>query len=222
MPGEAHIRRALIRRRGCAISAAGSIWRPEDAESPAPDMTSKTRKSVRRLPTISALSVTSALSATAAAVFAALVLAAGAGWSAAALAQAAPPAGCGGPASTTWINFSIEGIRSAEGLVAVTVYPDNSRRFLVKNGSLYIVRVAARAGATRACIFVPAPGVYAIAIYHDADSNQMLNRSGFGFPTEGYGFSNNPTTLAGLPAFRAVRLNIARAGLSSRITMKYP
>ena len=213
MPGEALIRRALIRRRGCAISAAGSIWRPEDVESPAPDMMSKTRKSVRKLATISALSVTAALA------FAALVLA---GWSAAALAQAAPPAGCGGPASTTWINFSIEGIRSGEGLVAVTVYPDNSRRFLVKNSSLYVVRVAARAGATRACVFVPAPGVYAIAVYHDADSNQKLNRSGFGFPTEGYGFSNNPTTLAGLPAFRAVRLNIARAGLSSRITMKYP
>ena len=180
-------------------------------------MTSNTRKSVRKLAVTSALSVAAALSANAA-----LIFAAAAGWSAAAYAQAAPPAGCGGPASATWINFSIEGVRSAEGLVAVTVYPDNSRRFLVKNGSLYVVRVAAHAGTTHACIFVPAPGVYAIAVYHDADSNRKLNRSGFGFPTEGYGFSNNPTTLAGLPAFRAVRLNIARAGLSSRITMKYP
>ncbi len=136
--------------------------------------------------------------------------------------QAAPPAGCGGPASATWINLAIEGVRSGEGLVAVTLYPDNNRRFLVKNGSLYVVRVDARAGTTHACVFVPAPGVYAIAIYHDADSNRKLNRTGIGFPAEGYGFSNNPTTLAGLPAFRAVRLNIARAGLNSRISMKYP
>ena len=137
-------------------------------------------------------------------------------------AQAAPPAGCGGPASATWINLAIEGVRSDKGLIAVTLYPDNNRRFLVKNGSLYVVRFEARTGTTQACVFVPSPGVYAIAIYHDADSNQKLNRTGIGFPAEGYGFSNNPTTLAGLPAFRAVRLHIARAGLSSRITMKYP
>ena len=142
----------------------------------------------------------------------------------AAPAQAAgsAPAGCTGPASSTWLNVVVSNVRSGDGLIAVTLYADNSRKFLVHHGSLYVGRVNATAGTTRACIFVPQPGVYALALYHDADSNRSFNRTGFGLPAEGYGFSNNPATLAGLPSFRSVRLNVPRTGLTTRVTMKYP
>ena len=83
-------------------------------------------------------------------------------------------------------------------------------------------RLVAAAPVTRACVFVPKPGVYAIAVYHDEDASRKLNRSGLGLPAEGYGFSNNPATLAGLPAFRSVRLNVPKAGLTTHIKMKYP
>ncbi len=68
----------------------------------------------------------------------------------------------------------------------------------------------------------PAQGVYALALYHDANANQKFDRTGIGFPAEGYGFSNNPPTLAGLPSFRSVRLNVPRSGLTTRVQMKYP
>ena len=137
-------------------------------------------------------------------------------------AAAAAPAGCTGPASQTWLNVVIEGVRNGNGLVAVTLYTDNSSKFLAKRGSLYVGRVNAQPGTTRACIFVPQPGVYAVAIYHDENSSTRFDRTGIGLPAEGYGFSNNPTTLAGLPSFRSVRLNIPRSGLTSRIRLKYP
>jgi uncharacterized protein (DUF2141 family) len=35
------------------------------------------------------------------------------------------------------------------------------------------------------------PGIYAITIYHDEDSNGEMNRSWLGMPKEGYAFSNN-------------------------------
>jgi uncharacterized protein (DUF2141 family) len=136
--------------------------------------------------------------------------------------QAAPPAGCTGPASGTWLNVSAEGLRSSNGQLAITLYTDDSRKFLAKGGSLYVGRVAARAGTTRACIFVPRTGVWAVALYHDENANQSFDRSAIGLPAEGYGFSNNPATLAGLPAFSSVRLNVPRTGLTSRIQMKYP
>lgn len=132
------------------------------------------------------------------------------------------PAGCTGAPSSTWINVIVEGVRSASGLVAVTLYADESRRFLAKNGSLYVGRVKAVAGTTRVCITVPRPGTYALAIYHDENANEKFDRTGIGLPAEGYGFSNNPSTLAGLPAFSSVRLAIPRAGLASRIRLKYP
>ena len=151
----------------------------------------------------------------------AAALAAAALHGAPALAQAAP-AGCTGTPSGTWIDVAVDGVRNGSGLVAITLYADNSRKFLVKNGSLYVGRVSAQAGVTRGCIFVPKPGVYALAIYHDENANTVFDRTGIGLPAEGYGFSNNPSTLAGLPSFKSVRLNIPRSGLLTRIHLKYP
>ena len=139
-----------------------------------------------------------------------------------ATAQAAAPAGCTGQTSQTWLNVTLQNVRSSNGLIAITLYPDDSRRFLARAGSLAVGRVAAHAGTTRACIFVPNPGVYALAIYHDENANQGFDRTAIGLPAEGYGFTNNPATLAGLPAFNSVRLNVPRSGLNARIQMRYP
>ena len=138
-----------------------------------------------------------------------------------ALAQAAP-AECTGPASATWISVSVEGVRNSNGLVAITLYADKARKFLAKRGSLYVGRVPAHEGTTIGCIHVPKPGIYALAIYHDEDADLTYDRTAIGLPAEGYGFSNNPSTLAGLPAFKSVRLNIPRSGLVTRVRMKYP
>ena len=133
-----------------------------------------------------------------------------------------PPAGCTGPASKTWIKVVTEGVRNGSGLLAITLYADDSSRFLVRNGSLYVGRVRAVAGTTDACIFVPRPGIYAIAVYHDENANQKFDRTSLGLPAEGYGFSNNASTLLGLPSFDSVRLNIPRSGLTAHIHLKYP
>jgi uncharacterized protein (DUF2141 family) len=136
-------------------------------------------------------------------------------------AQAAPP--CLGPHSDVWIYVSADGVRNGQGQVATTIYSDNPDRFLVKNGSLYVVRTPAVAGVTKYCVFLPSTGVYAIAIYHDEDNSGTINRGGvLGIPTEGFGFSNNPPTLASLPVFRTVRLAVPRANLATTIHLKYP
>jgi uncharacterized protein (DUF2141 family) len=137
-------------------------------------------------------------------------------------AKSGPPVGCSGTASTAWLNVKIEGVRSAKGLIALTLYADNSSQFLAKGGALHVARVDAKAGTTRACLFVPETGVYALAVYHDENANQKFDRSGIGLPAEGYGFTNNPSTVAGLPSFRAVRLNVPEAGLTTQIKLKYP
>jgi len=138
-----------------------------------------------------------------------------------ALAQAAP-AGCTGTPSNHWVTVIADGLRNGNGKLAITLYADNSKKFLAKKGSLYVGFVDASAGTTRGCIFVPSPGVYAIALYHDENGNGKIDRSGIGLPTEGFGFTNNPATLMSLPSFSSVRLNIPKAGLITRIHMKYP
>lgn len=141
---------------------------------------------------------------------------------AAAQGAATPPAGCTGTPSQTWLNVTVENVHSNSGLIALTLYADDSRRFLARGGSLYVGRVDASTGTMRTCIFVPRPGVWALALYHDENGNRSFDRSGVGLPVEGYGFTNNPATLAGLPSFSSVRLNVARAGLTTRIQMRYP
>lgn len=134
------------------------------------------------------------------------------------------PAHCTGDLSGAgWLNVEVTGVRNGNGLVAITIYDGNrSDRFLRSKGSLDVVRVPAQAGKTSACVKLPGNGVYALAVYHDEDGSRKLNRSGIGLPTEGFGFSNNPRTIASLPTFSSVRLNVAKPGLTTRISLTYP
>ena len=75
---------------------------------------------------------------------------------------------CTGRPSATRLIVTVSNVRAAQGLIAVTLYADDSSRFLARRGSLYVGRVPARAGVTRVCIHVPRPGLYGLAVYHDA------------------------------------------------------
>ena len=137
--------------------------------------------------------------------------------------QARAQVECQGPKSDTMIEVTITGLHDARGQVAVTLYADDPSRFLVKRGSMYTGRVTAVFPATKMCLYVPKPGVYALAVYHDANGNQKFDRGGLiGLPLEAYGFSNNPATFMSLPSFRSVRLDIPHSGMTTSIKLKYP
>ena len=140
---------------------------------------------------------------------------------AAAAVQAPAASGCTGPASATRLLVRVENVRSSRGLIAVTLYPDGPKRVLAKRGSLYVGRVPARQGTTEACIHVPKPGVYAVAVYHDADADRRFDRTGIGLPAEGFGFSGNPPTFLGMPNFSRVRITVPRSGVRTTIRLKY-
>jgi len=128
-------------------------------------------------------------------------------------------AACGGPPSAIHLNVNVEKVGSARGLIAVTLYPDEARKFLAKGGALYVVRVPARTPATRVCVNVPGPGVYALGVYHDANSNRRFDRTALGLPAEHFGFSNNPKPFFGIPHFSGVRVRVARSGTWTTIRL---
>jgi len=47
------------------------------------------------------------------------------------------------------------------------------------------------------------PGRYGIAVIHDENENQKLDRNFLGIPKEGFGFANNPRVLLSAPSFQA-------------------
>jgi uncharacterized protein (DUF2141 family) len=136
--------------------------------------------------------------------------------------QAAAEPACTGRPSDTKLFVRVDGVRSSAGLIAVTLYTNNPRKFLARHGSLYVGRSPAHQGATETCIFVPQPGIYAIAVYHDADGNRKLNRNFLGYPTEAFGFSNNPNTFLGIPSFSSVRIAVRGSGQKIAIRLRYP
>ncbi|MEA3062651.1 MAG: hypothetical protein QOJ94_2432 [Sphingomonadales bacterium] len=143
------------------------------------------------------------------------------------LALAAPAAAqsdgqCTGHPSDTKLFVRVEGVRASQGLIAVTLYADDPHRFLARHGSLYVGRSPAHAGVTRACIYVPKPGIYAIAVYHDANANRKLDRNMIGFPAEAGGFSNNPGTFLGLPSFHSTRFRVRESGDEITVRLRYP
>jgi uncharacterized protein (DUF2141 family) len=129
---------------------------------------------------------------------------------------------CTGHPGNVRLYVNVQNVRSSQGLIAVTLYADDSSRFLAHRGSLYVGRVPARQGTTRVCIWVPKPGIWAIIAYHDENANRKYDRNAIGLPREGAGFSNNPGTFLGLPAFHSVRFNVHGPETEINVRLKYP
>jgi uncharacterized protein (DUF2141 family) len=129
--------------------------------------------------------------------------------------------GCSGvhAAGTAKLVVHVTGVRSAQGEVAITLYPDNRRKFLAKTGKLVRVRLPAAASVTT-CFWLP-PANYAVATYHDADGDRDFDRTIMGMPAEGFGFSNNPETKIGLPPLSQVRFRLPPGEGSVTIQMRY-
>jgi len=129
--------------------------------------------------------------------------------------------GCAGTRTPTSSRLTVQvtGVRPAAGEVAITIYPDDKRRFLAKGGKFARARVRAQ-GTVRACFWAP-QGSYAIAIYHDRDGDRDFDRTLVGLPAEGFGFSNDPETRTGLPPLSAVRFRLGPGERVMPIQMKY-
>jgi uncharacterized protein (DUF2141 family) len=129
---------------------------------------------------------------------------------------------CTGHASDYKLYVDVQGVASSEGLMAVTLYADVPSKFLAHHGSLYVGRVPAQKGTTPVCIYIPKPGVYALAVYQDVNSNRKFDRTGIGLPSEPFGFSNNPRVFLGMPAWSSVRLSLPKSGLHTTVKLHQP
>lgn len=137
-------------------------------------------------------------------------------------ADAASNGGCQGTPSDTRLIVEVENVRSNDGLMAVTLYADDPQRFLARHGSLRVVRVPAHVGATDVCLFLPGSGYYAVAVYHDANGNHHLDRSGL-LPQEGSGLSNNPhVSLLHLPTLKGSRFPTHAGDNHIGVALRYP
>ena len=79
-------------------------------------------------------------------------------------------------------------MESKSGAIQVAVF-NSADRFLEHPCHQQAINVVAQ-DTVKASFRLP-PGEYSVAVYHDVNENQELDKNFFGIPDEAYGFSND-------------------------------
>ena len=103
------------------------------------------------------------------------------------------------PAEPLQALLSIQGLKSDQGSVRVALY-NKPEGFTQPKKAVHLRSVEAEKGQVTLSLNVP-PAKYAVAVFHDANNNGVLDKNAFGIPTEAYGFSNNARGRFGPPDF---------------------
>lgn len=94
----------------------------------------------------------------------------------------------------------VSGVESSEGNVLVAVYNEAASfpkfKKVFRNGA-----ARAETGSTKVVLEDLPPGEYALAVFHDENANDALDKNLLGFPKEAYGFSMAKTRAFGPPSF---------------------
>lgn len=131
-----------------------------------------------------------------------------------ALLKDAPPC----PETGLSIRVTVKNVKTSRGIITADLHGDNPDDFLkeiVGRG-----RAAATKGETHVCIPVKKPGIYAIALYHDVNSNLNLDKNWLGIPSEPIGISNNPKSRLGPPKFNESAFTVTDQGADLVIVLR--
>lgn len=100
----------------------------------------------------------------------------------------------------------VENIKESKGKIMVAIYNQSNGFREAEKAFKRLMQDANGSVVTITVGNLPA-GEYAIAVFHDANSNQLLDTGTFGIPKEGYGFSNNPKIKMGPPNFDSCKFS---------------
>lgn len=65
------------------------------------------------------------------------------------------------------------------------------------------------------------PGIFAVSVFHDENSNGKLDTNWLGIPREGVGASNNPKARMGPPKFAAAKFRYFGKAMEIDVTIHY-
>ena len=110
-------------------------------------------------------------------------------------------------AQTGTLTVEISEIQGREGAISVGLY--KSAETFPETEKSYNGRTIKVTGEKAVAMFEDIPaGTYAIAVFHDTNSNSKLDTNFLGIPNEGYAFSNNVFGTFGPPDFEDASFNL--------------
>lgn len=119
------------------------------------------------------------------------------------------------------LKITISGIRQAGGNILVDLHNDPSA--FPRDASRAYKRAKVRVtGPTVSYVFKNVePGVYAYTYLVDENSNGKLDTNAIGVPTEGIGFSNDPSFTLSPPSFQSAAFQVEGRAAAASSTVKY-
>jgi uncharacterized protein (DUF2141 family) len=119
--------------------------------------------------------------------------------------------------SQSKIVADISNVKNDNGVCRACIF-NNAEAFKGETGRPYECVVARVKNAGAQAIFnnVPA-GIYAIFVFHDANSNSKIDKNFIGIPKEGYGASKNKLPFAGAPTY-----NENKFAVDGKTTLRLP
>ena len=133
---------------------------------------------------------------------------------------AAAATACEGAPTDVKLNVVVDGVRSNSGFVTATLYANDEAHYLKGGGTLKVWRVPADPSSTTLCLWLPHTGSYAVAAYHDANSNLKWDHARLG-AIEGFGFSRNPTIFFSPPPLKSTRFAVPAGDTTIHIRLSY-
>jgi uncharacterized protein (DUF2141 family) len=105
------------------------------------------------------------------------------------------------------INIEVSNIKNQKGSVVIGLY-NIEKSFPIKTEEYQGLVLDTNATTLKGQFKNIPKGTYAIALFHDENSNEILDKNFLGIPKEGYGFSNNAKALFSAPSFDKAKFEL--------------
>lgn len=121
-------------------------------------------------------------------------------------------------AGAATLEVAVGNVRNDRGHVRVAVCP---QALFLSDKCTLVGAAKARPGEVLVTIPDVPPGIYAAQSFHDENDNDDLDRTLFGLPKEGIGFSNDAPFRFGPPSFGDAAFRLTPAGGRIRFNLRY-
>ncbi|MGM0625305.1 MAG: DUF2141 domain-containing protein [Bacteroidota bacterium] len=105
------------------------------------------------------------------------------------------------------VEVNVRNVRSGDGVISAGLY-NSADEFPEKGKEFMGVKTDAKEGITTIRFEDVPAGKYAIAILHDENKNDEMDRNFLGFTQEGYCFSNKARSKLGAPKFEKAAFRV--------------
>ena len=116
----------------------------------------------------------------------------------------------------TNLKVEVQNVRVFKGTVYITLYRPGKD---FPGGNSVDDKQVNVGGRSVQALFSVEPGDYAIAVYHDENSNGKMDKRMFGIPKEPYGFSNNFRPVMSAPRFSDCQFSVGDGNKVVRIKL---